>query len=455
MGEDGVISHSSVGERQPPDVIAGGARDGRLVAAGDRIRAWRDRWWRDHRGLTLVVLGLVLVLAGGVVGWVRTHRPALAVPGMTVAVDPATVAAAADVQLAVTPDGSQVLAPLVLDVHADPPGNLRLVLQQVTAAGLITQDPTPQPVRGSAQLTVYTVVSCADWHGADGLVADFQLADGTRTQPLPVPLDAASGTLVDTAAQRLCAAWSRAHPLRVTQVVATLDPVQPVIHTTWTVRNTTDQPWRLESGGTAWSDSTPVIPVLPDQVTPVTVPAHRTATVQATLRVTSCLDPTQLTPAGQHLGLAQTNLAAPPTPDFTALDLPSTDVETVFTLARTACQGAPTLDQPVAVLTAIGNETASTLTLDVQAHLQGTGSWTASLQPPPWLLFGPVTTAPVIVRAPGVLDVQLTEPTTGCPSPVGIDTIPLLLTGRDRAYPYLIRVLPPTMRPDTWCSVRH
>ena len=312
------------GDGPPPDVIVGGAQGGRLVAAGDRIRAWRARWWREHRGLTLVVLGLVLVLAGGVFGWVRTHPPTLTVPGMTVSVDPATVAAAADVQLAVTPDGSQVLAPLVLDVHAEPPGNLRLVFQQVTAAGLVTQDPTPQPVRGSAQLTVYSVVSCADWHGAAGLVADFQLSDGTRTQSLPVPLDAASRTLVDTAAQRVCAPWSRAHPLRVTQVVATLDPVQPVIHTTWTVRNTTDQPWRIGPGAPPGPTPPPVIPVLPDQVTPVTVPAHGTATVQAALRVTSCLDPAQLTPVGQHLGLDQTNLDAPPTPDFTALELPST-----------------------------------------------------------------------------------------------------------------------------------
>ncbi len=443
------------GDGPPPDLIVGGAQGGRLVAAGDRVRAWRARWWRERRGPTLAVLGVLLVLAGGVFGWVRTHRPALAVPGMTVSVDPATVAAAADVQLAVTPDGSQVLAPLVLVVHADPPENLRLVFQQVTAAGLVTQDPTPQPVRGSARLTVYSVVSCADWHGATGLVADFQLSDGTRTQSMPVPLDAASRTLVDTAAQRVCAPWSQAHPLRVTQVAATLDPVQPVIHTTWTVRNTTDQPWRIESGGPAWSDTTTVIPVLPDQVTPVTVPAHRTATVQAALRVTSCLDPAQLTPAGQHLSLAQTNLDAPPTPDFTALELPSTDVETVFTLARAACQDAPTLDRPVAVLTATGNETASTLTINVQAHLPGTGSWTAALQPPPWLLFGPVTAPAAVVKAPGFLDVHLAERATGCPSPVGIDTVPLLLTGQDRAYPYLVPVLPPTMRPGTWCAAGH
>jgi hypothetical protein len=354
----------SEGDGPPPDVIVGGAQGGRLVAAGARIRAWRDRWWREHRGMTLVVLGLVLVLAGGAFGWARTHPPTLAVPGMTVSVDPATVAAAADWQLAVTPDGSQVLATLVLDVHAEPPDNLRLVFQQVTAAGLVTQDPTPQPVSASAQLTVYTVVSCADWRSAAGLVADFQLSDGTRTQSMPMPLDAASRTLVDTAAQRVCAPWSRAHPLRVTQVAATLDPVQPVIHTTWTLRNTTNQPWRIGPGGTVGSDTTPVIPVLPAHVTPVTVPAHDTATVQATLRVTSCLDPAQLTPAGQHLALDTSSLDAPPTPDFTALELPSRDTATVYALARTACQDAPTLDRPVAVLTATGNETASTLTIE-------------------------------------------------------------------------------------------
>ena len=442
------------GDGQPPDVIVSGAQGGRLVAAGDRIRAWRARMWRDHRGLTLVALSLtpLLVLVGGAFGWVRAHPSMLAVPGMTVSVDPATVAAAADVQLAVTPDGSQVVAPLVLDVHAEPSGNVRLAFQQVTAPGLVTQDPTAQPVRGSARLTVYVVVSCADWRGAAGLVADFQLSDGTRTRSLPVPLGSSSRDLVDTAAQRVCAPWYGAHPLRVTQMAATLDPTQPVVHTRWTVRNTTDQAWRIESGGTASSDTTPVIPVLPDQVTPVTVPAHASATVEASLRVLSCLDPIQLNPAGQHLALATSNLGAAPTPDFTPLELPSRDTATVYALARAACQDAPTLERPTAVVTATGNGTASTLTVDVLARLQGTGSWTASLQPPPWLPVGPVLAPAVAVQAPGPIDVHLSVNTAGCPGPLGIDSVPLLLTGQDRAYPYAVPVALPTSGPSSWCT---
>ena len=442
------------GDGQPPDVIVGGAQGGRLVAAGDRTRAWRAGVWRDHRGLTVGALGLAL-LGGGAFGWVRAHPPTLAVPGMTVSVDPATVAAAADVRLAVTPDGSQVLGPLVLDVHAEPAGNVRLVFQQVTAPGLITQDPIPQAVRGSARLTVYTVVSCADWRGAAGLVAEFQLSDGTLTRSLPVPLDSSSRDVVDTAAQQACTAWYGAHPLRVTQVAATLDPTQPVVHTRWTVRNTTDQAWQVESGGTAWSDTTTVIPVLPDQVTPVTVPAHASATVEATLRVLSCLDPTQLNPAGQHLTLATTNLGAPPTPDLTPLELPPRDTTAVYALARTACQDAPTLKRPTAVVTATRNGTASTLTINVQAQLQGTESWTASLQPPPWLPVGPVLAPAVTVHAPGPIDVHLTVRTTGCPGPLGIDSAPLLLTSQHRAYPYAVPVTPPTSSPSSWCTAEH
>jgi hypothetical protein len=60
-----------------------------------------------------------------------------------------------------------------------------------------------------------------------------------------------------------------------------------------------------------------------------------------------------------------------------------------------------------------------------------------------------------VIKAPGLIDVHLTEQTTGCPSPVGIDTVPLLLTGQDRVYPYAVPVLPPTIRPDTWCTAGH
>ena len=446
------------GDGPPPDVIVGGAQGGRLVAAGDRIRAWRDRRGRGHRGLTLVVLGLVLLLAGGVFGWVRTHPPTLTVPGMTVSVDPATVAAAGGVRpLAVTADGSQVLAPLVLDVHAEPPSTVRLLFEQISARGLVTQDPTPQPVGGSARLTVYTVVSCATWRGGAGLVANFQLSDGTRTRSLPVPLDTASRTLVDTAAQRVCAPWSRAHPLWVTQVVATLDPTQPVIHTTWTLRNTTDQTWQIGPDGTAWSDTSPGAVVLADQLTPVTLVARGTATVQAALRVTSCLDPTQLNPAGQHLALDTTNLDGPPNPDRTPLELPSTDTTTVYALARTACQDAPGLDQPTAALTATGNETASTQTVTVHAHLTGTRSWTASLQPPPSPPTTSVNAPAVTVHAPGLLDVHLTIHVAGCLGPVVTDSVQLLLTGQDRAYPYAVPVPPPPTsptRPPPDCSER-
>ena len=430
----------------------GGAQGGRLVAAGDRMRAWRTRWWRGHRGLTLVVLVLVLVLAGGAFGWVQTHPPVLAMPGMTVSVDPATVAAAGDVQLAVTADGSQMLAPLVLDVHAEPPGKVRLGFEQITARGLVTQGPTPQPVRGSARLTVYTVLSCANWRGGAGLVADFQLADDTRTQPLPVPLDTASRNLVDTAAQRICAAWDRAHPLQVTQVEASLDPTQPVVHTRWTLRNTTDHAWQIGPGGSAWSDTTPGALVVADQVTPVTAVARGTATVQAALRVTSCLDPTQLNPAGQHVALDTTHIDGPPNPDSTPLELPTTDVESAYALARTACQHAPTLDQPTAVLTSTGNQTASTQTIEVQAHVTGTRSWTASLQPPPLPPTASVTALAITVHAPGLISVHLTIRTAGCLGPVVTDSVQLLLTGQDRAYPYAVPVSPPTIRPGTWCT---
>ena len=79
-------------------MIVGGVQGGRLVAAGDGIRAWRAGVWRDHRGLTMGALGLAL-LGGGAFGWVRAHPPSSAVPGIAVSVDPATVAAAADVGL--------------------------------------------------------------------------------------------------------------------------------------------------------------------------------------------------------------------------------------------------------------------------------------------------------------------------------------------------------------------
>ncbi len=298
-------------------------------------------WARRHPLVTVALVLVAVVAVGGVRwGWQRTHVPS-ADQAISVQLDPSEYLIAGRI------DGKGQ-ADVLLLLHVDVAPGFREPVELVRMEGGGITVASAHPIdTGGSQFAVPARVSCDQWADGKGVRAVFQVGPGTGRE-VGVPLDTGHNSPVHAQITTPCRAFALTHPLRLSVFSVTFQARLPILETTWTMVNRSDQPLNLDPADDLTVDSNSPVPlsVIPGGVAdgPTTIAPHESVSVVRRLEVTSCRNTADLDPNGTSLQLVA---AGQPSADGgngkAVVDLPGEFVQQLMNVAIDVCLGAPDL----------------------------------------------------------------------------------------------------------------
>ena len=296
-------------------------------------------WARRHPVVTvaLVLVALVAVLVGRS-AWQRTHVPTAA-QALHVQLDPSEYLIAGRI------DGKGQ-ADVLLLLHVDVAQGFtdHVELERMEGGGIdVASDHAIDT--GGSQFAVPAQVSCDQWADGKGVRVVFRVGSGTGRE-VDVPLDTGRNSPVHAQITAPCRAFAATHPLRLSVFSATFQATAPILETTWTLVNRSDQPFTLDPAGDLTVDSNHALPLDVEAGAvadgPTVVPPHATVSVVRRLDVTSCVNTADLDANGTTLRMV--GAGAPGTNGGSGkavVDLPEQFVQLLMNVAVDVCLGAP------------------------------------------------------------------------------------------------------------------
>lgn len=333
------------------DIVGTGTEQRRVA---ERLSASGQAMWRRHTRPIVAALVTIGLIGGSVYGWAQAHPGPLSVPVLEVQATGVNPFFNPDVPSGEVILGGSLRLRLQLKVTASDRADETIEFAGLTGVGLapITTPVTRLGTMESSAVDALARVNCSDWEGFSGIRAHFRLSRDGRTREVDVPVAARPDFDVITSIQRPCADYNASHLVRAVAVVETLDPVQPVIHLTWSIRNPTPDAIVIGGdGGVTFSAGESVSTLATGFEAGFRgaqrLAADSTGALRTTLIVTGCDDPPKLSLANQSYFLYGYSDTPGGTVDNAAVsfkvDLPFEATDRAQALARQACRGAPHL----------------------------------------------------------------------------------------------------------------
>jgi len=370
----GLWAEISAGREPERELPPGRPPGGWRRPSGQSVRAWAG----THR--TVVAAAAVFALlaaAGGRWVWQRTHVPP-ASQALHVSLDPSEYLLTGRI------DGkgqADVLLLLRVDVatgFADPVRLLRM------DGGGIHVGTGHAITGGTTQFAVPAQVSCDQWVDGNGVRAVFQVGTGAGHE-VDVPLDAGHNSPVHAQITAPCRLFAATHPLRLSVFSVSFQPTAPILETTWTLVNRSNEPLSLDPAADTTIVGSSQLPLVtvpggPDQG-PTVIAPRQTVSVQRQLEVTSCVNTADLDANGTSIRMVGVGAGSTVGENGKALvDLDGQSVQQVMSVAADVCRGAPDVTGLTTVLHfANGPPGMGTGQLRVDGTVSLAGSWTVRI----------------------------------------------------------------------------
>ena len=343
----GVFRHTGVmdlGDGPGLDLLAGGGDE---LGHGERALGAMSRSARKHRRAALGTAALVLLVGAGGNAYVRAHPSPLPVPQLTVRATGVNAAFGDLADLGVLRGALPVV--LVLTVRATDRAGETIDFLGLSGGGVhpATQQVSELRAPDESDVEATSSVDCQRWSGLAGVRASFRLVRDGRTRDVSVPVDEQVEPWVVQAVAAPCAQYAAAHPLVVSGVAETLDPVLPIVHLVWAIQNPTDVPYVLDGAGSSSMEMSPMTVqggTEPAGMGAVALPPHSRNEVRTTLVVGDCGLPSDFAAGSQVFSLSGyqgLRSGGQTTEDRSVVvELPEQDTARGFELAKQACAGS-------------------------------------------------------------------------------------------------------------------
>jgi hypothetical protein len=214
--------------------------------------------------------------------------------------------------------------------------------------------------------------------------AVFQVGAGAGHE-VDVPLDAGHNSPVHAQITAPCQLFAATHPLRLTVFSVTFQPTAPILETTWTLVNRSNEPLSLDPAADTTivgSSQLPLttVPGGPDDG-PTVVAPRQTVSVLRRLAVTSCVNTADLDANGTSIRMVGAGAGSTVGENGKALvDLDGLSVQQVMSVAADVCRGAPDVSRLRAVLDfANGPPGKGTGRLHIDGPVSLAGAWTVRI----------------------------------------------------------------------------